>query len=473
MPITEPHEFNPDILREYDIRGVVGETLTVEDAKALGLCLGTMLKRVAENPGRKVTACVARDGRVSSVELQDALIDGFISTGADVINVGLGPTPMLYYAAHHFKADVSVMVTGSHNPPSHNGFKIMKGKKAFFGEDIQNLGRFALRGDFSSGKGELREEDVQEKYIARILRDFETDGPNLKIAWDPGNGAVGDVLKKLCAEIPAEHILLNAEIDGTFPNHHPDPTVAENMQQLRQTVLEQGCDLGIGFDGDGDRIGVIDDKGNLLFGDQLLVLWAEEVLEKFPSAKIIADAKASQVLFDEIERLGGKPIMAATGHSLIKAKIAETSALLAGEMSGHIFFADKYYGFDDALYAAVRLLSWLYNHKQTLSERLAELPKLVNTPEVRLACPDNRKFTVIEEVKARLTAVGQEYSDVDGVRVNTDTGWWLLRASNTQPALSMRVEATDESALSRLADDLRFQLEESGVEVPGGLALAS
>jgi phosphomannomutase len=299
-------------------------------------------------------------------------------------------------------------------------------------------------------------------YIERLLADFEP-GRTLKVAWDAGNGSAGEAMVHLTGRLPGEHILLNETIDGRFPNHHPDPTVPENLEQLREAILAQGCDLGIAFDGDGDRIGVLDGQGRILWGDQFLVFLAEDVLRSAPGATIIADVKASQVLFDEIARLGGKPLMWRTGHSLIKAKMAETKAPLAGEMSGHIFFADRYYGYDDALYAAVRMLNVVGRAKKSLAELRDGLPAVVNTPELRLACPDERKFAVIEEVKARLEKAKAEVSGIDGVRVRTKDGWWLLRASNTQAVLVARCEASDEAGLARLKAALGAELAASGL----------
>ncbi|MGM0560123.1 MAG: phosphoglucomutase/phosphomannomutase PgmG [Pseudomonadota bacterium] len=455
------HSFDPSILREYDVRGLVGETLFTEDARALGRVVATKVRR---NGGRRVV--VGYDGRHSSPELEAALVAGILSSGIDVDRIGLGPTPMLYYAVHALDADGGVMVTGSHNPPDYNGFKLVIGKQAVFGEDIQELGRLAAHGDYLQGAGEVQDHELLEAYVSRLLRDYE--GPqHLKVAWDAGNGAAGVAMERLCEQLPGRHVLLNQRIDGAFPAHHPDPTVAENLQQLIQTVRDEGCDLGIAFDGDGDRIGAVDSQGRILWGDQLMLLLSRDVLKAQPGATIIADVKASQVLFDGIAALGGKPLMWKTGHSLIKAKMQETGAPFAGEMSAHLFFADRFYGHDDALYAAVRLLSALDTWGDSLAAFRDSLPPIVNTPELRFPCKDERKQAVIQEVKERLEKRNDvEVNTIDGVRVSEDGGWWLLRASNTQDVLVARCEAGDEETLERLKGRLKEQLHLSGVEIP-------
>jgi len=454
------HRFNPTILREYDIRGVVGDTLGEADATAIGRAFARLL---SERGGRRVA--VGYDGRLSSPALAAALIDGLTKSGASVVDVGLGPTPMLYFAAFTLDVDAGIMITGSHNPADYNGFKMMIDKKPFYGADIQRLGEVAAAGDFIAGAGTVEERSVSAAYIERLARDYDGERP-LKIAWDAGNGATGDALVGLTARLPGEHILLNQTIDGTFPAHHPDPTEPKNLVQLQAVVAEQRCDLGIAFDGDGDRIGVVDGKGRILWGDQLMVLLAGDIVRTRPGATIIADVKASQVLFDEIERMGGKPLMWRTGHSLIKTKMAETGAPLAGEMSGHIFFADRYYGYDDALYAAVRLLGVIGRGAADLATLRDRLPAVVNTPELRFPCNETRKFAVIDEVKRRLRQAAAEMSDIDGVRVRTPDGWWLLRASNTQDVLVARAEARDDAGLGRLKALLVKELALSGLTPP-------
>jgi phosphomannomutase len=454
------HHFDPTVLREYDIRGVVGRTIHAADARAIGRTFGTLVRR---RGGKRVA--VGYDGRLSSPELAAACVEGLAAAGVDVLDIGLGPTPMLYFAVYHLDADGGIQITGSHNPPDYNGFKMMMGKKSFFGGDIQTLGEMAGKGDWETGQGKAESRNVLPDYMARLLKDVKP-GRNLKVAWDTGNGAVGVSIRGVVDKLPGEHIVLNEKVDGTFPAHHPDPTVPANLEQLMAEVKRRGCDLGIAFDGDGDRIGAIDGKGRVLWGDQLMVLWARDVLKSRPGATIIADVKASQVLFDEIARAGGKPLMFKTGHSLIKNKLAEIGAPLAGEMSGHVFFADTFYGFDDALYCALRLLNIVASAKESLADMRDALPQPVNTPELRFDCPDERKFTVVQEVKARLLRQGAKFSDIDGVRVSTSDGWWLLRASNTQPVLVARCEANDQAGLDRLMIELKAALAASGLSLP-------
>ncbi|MEP0337788.1 MAG: phosphomannomutase/phosphoglucomutase [Alphaproteobacteria bacterium] len=459
--MADSHSFNPSILREYDIRGTVGDTLGAADLFAIGRAFGTLLIRA----GGK-SAATGYDGRLSSPELEAALAEGLRAAGVDVQRVGLGPTPMLYFATYHLGTDAGLMVTGSHNPPEFNGVKMVMQGRSFFGADIQKLGALASQGDVASGNGDEARIDIMDAYVARLLQDFDGAKP-LTVAWDAGNGAAGEALVKMVAGLPGRHILLNETIDGTFPAHHPDPTVEKNLAQLKDAVAANGCDLGIAFDGDGDRIGIVDGQGRVLWGDQLLAILARDVLAAHPGATIIADVKTSTVFFDEIERLGGKPMMWKTGHSHIKSKMAEIGAPLAGEMSAHIFFKDRYYGYDDALYAAIRLLNVLNGTEASLGDLLDAMPKTVSTPEIRFDCADERKFQVVEEVRARLaTETGIDVHGMDGVRVQSADGWWLLRASNTQPVLVARCEAADAGALTRLKSALAGQLVQSNVAVP-------
>jgi len=454
------HVFDPTVLREYDIRGIVGKTLTPADARAVGRAFGTMVAR----DGGKVV-CVGYDGRLSSPELEEAMVEGLVSTGLEVERIGLGPTPMLYFAVKHLNAAAGVMITGSHNPPEYNGIKMTLNKGPVYGAQIQEIGRIAAAGEFVTGSGTARSRAIADAYVDRLLADY--DGPrDLTIAWDAGNGATGEILRALTSRLPGRHILLFDEIDGRFPNHHPDPTIPENLVQLQKAVAENGCDLGIAFDGDGDRIGAIDEKGRIIWGDQLIAIYSAEVLKEHPGAIIIADVKASQTLYDEIARLGGEPLMWKTGHSLLKAKMAEVGSPLAGEMSGHIFFADKYYGFDDALYCGVRLAALTSKSDQPLSALRDCLPQVLNTPEVRFQVDETRKFAVVEEIKDRLVAAGAKVNAIDGVRVQTEDGWWLLRASNTQDVLVARAESGTEDGLERLKVQIVDQLEKSGIPRP-------
>jgi phosphomannomutase len=457
---SKGHRFDPTILREYDVRGVVGETLSSEDAYALGRAFGTVVVR---RGGAAVA--LGYDGRLSSPELEAATRRGLADCGLTVRRVGRGPTPMLYFATHSLPVEAGVMITGSHNPPDHNGFKMVLGKAPFFGAEIQELGRLAAAGDFEAGAGKVEDRAVFAEYVRRLHQEFQ-DLADLKVAWDAGNGAAGEVMTALIEGLPGHHIALNQTIDGTFPNHHPDPTVAENLTQLRDRVLAEGCDLGVAFDGDGDRIGALDGEGRILWGDQIMLLMAREVLKEHPGATVIADVKASQVLFDEIARAGGRPLMWKTGHSVIKAKMAELGAPFAGEMSAHFFFADRYFGYDDALYAALRLIEMVGRSGRSLAQLRDGLPQVVNTPEIRFPCAEERRWRVVEEVAARLRAEGAEMIDIDGVRVRTAEGWWLLRASNTQDVLVARCEAADEAGLAALKAALAAQLKASGIAAP-------
>ncbi|MEK9752468.1 MAG: phosphomannomutase/phosphoglucomutase [Rhodospirillaceae bacterium] len=448
------------MLREYDIRGIVGETLTAADVEAIAQGFGSIL---VEAGGRSVA--LGYDGRLHSPELEAAAAKGLMATGLRVVRSGRGPSPMLYFASHHFETDAAMMITGSHNPPEYNGIKMTFQGRAFFGADIQALGKRVAAGDFVPGEGRSEHHDILATYVERLAADY-AGTRKLKVAWDPGNGAAGEAVEALVQHLPGEHVVINAEIDGTFPNHHPDPTVEKNLAQLKACVADEGCDLGIGFDGDGDRIGVVDGKGRVLWGDQILVVLARDVLADMPGATIIADVKASRLFQDEIERLGGVPLFWKTGHSHIKKKLADSGAPLAGEMSAHIFFKHRYYGYDDALYAAVRLLSVVAGGNQSLAEIRDSLPPYQNTPELRFDCAEDRKFKVVEEVGTRLATEGGRVIDIDGVRVETDDGWWLLRASNTQAVLVARCESTTDAGLQRLKQALADQLRQSGIEPP-------
>ena len=453
------HRFDPTSLREYDIRGIVGQTLGAEDARAIGRGFATLLRRAG---GTRVA--VGRDGRLSSPMLEEALIDGLTKSGVDVVRTGMGPTPMLYYAEATLEVDGGIQITGSHNPGNYNGFKMVFQHASFFGERIQELGRMAAEGDWEEAEtpGTVTDADVEDLYVSRLIAGYA--GGAYRVGWDTGNGAAGPVIEKLVKLLPGEHHTLFTDVDGNFPNHHPDPTEEKNLADLRKLVAEKQLDFGLAFDGDGDRLGAIDGQGRVVWGDQLLSILAEPVLRVEPGATIIADVKASQMLFDRVAALGGKPLMWKTGHSLVKTKMKETHAPLAGEMSGHIFFAQDYYGFDDAQYAAVRLIQAIHVIGKSLTQLKDEMPKLVNTPEMRFQVDESRKFAVVEEVLDRLEAEGAEVNRTDGARVNTPDGWWLLRASNTQDVLVARAEAKDQAGLDRLLAQIDEQLAKSGVE---------
>ena len=454
------HRFHPTILREYDIRGIVGETLFVEDAEAIGRGFGTLVRRAGG-----ATVAVGYDGRLSSPALVAALIRGIVSTGVNVASVGLGPTPMLYFAVHHLGVDAGVQVTGSHNPPTHNGFKMMMGKTSFYGGAIKELGRVVEADDLETGTGDVEDVYVFDAYIERLRQDYQGGRP-INAVWDAGNGAAGPAMLALTAKLPGTHHCLFAEVDGRFPNHHPDPTLPENLVDLIAKVRETGAEIGIGFDGDGDRIGVVDSLGRIIWGDQILQILAADILPDMPGAAVIADVKSSKAFFDEIARLGGRPVMWKTGHSLIKTKMIEENAPLSGEMSGHIFYKHKFYGHDDALYVAVRLLDILARGERTLADWRDAMPPSIVTPEIRFDCADEDKFPVMTKVKADLAAKGANVNAVDGVRVDTEDGWWLLRASNTQAVLVARAESTSVDGLDRLKDEIRIALRGAGVEPP-------
>ena len=462
--MTNPYQFNPTILREYDVRGEMEKTLSPADAFHLGYAYATLL---FQRTGKKnASVSVGRDGRLSSPDLEAALVEGLTRAGVDVVRIGVGPTPMLYFSVFHLDLDGGIMVTGSHNPPAHNGFKMMLGKKALFGSDIRELGEIAAKGAWHmpSKQGDARTASIKPAYIETLLEAYDGTRP-LRAVWDAGNGAAGEIMEVLCKHLPGHHLALNGVIDGTFPAHHPDPSVAENLVQIIDAVLKSGAEVGLAFDGDGDRVGVVDSKGRILWGDQIMALLAEDMLKQQPGSTVIADVKASQMLFDHITKNGGVPLMWKTGHSLVKAKMAELKAPLAGEMSGHIFFADRYYGFDDGLYAAVRLLGIISRMNISLADWLDSLPRWQNTPELRITCDDVRKFAVIDEVKARLEKAGTAFSDVDGMRVTTKDGWWLLRASNTQAVLVARAESQTEAGLARLRAHLEAELTASGIKL--------
>jgi phosphomannomutase len=457
------HRFHPTVLREYDIRGIVGETLGAEDAYAIGRGFATLLR---EAGGRKVA--VGRDGRTSSPMLEEALVEGLTESGLDAVRIGMGPTPMLYYAeASAEDVQGGIQVTGSHNPADYNGFKMVFMGRPFFGPDIQTLGRLASAGQWVEGKGKAERRDVLKAYVDRLVEGLAGIGGDLlsgfRIGWDAGNGAAGPALELLTAKLPGEHHLLFTEVDGSFPNHHPDPTEEKNLSDMKALVARERLHFGVAFDGDGDRIGAVDGQGRVIWGDQLLMIYAEDLLRDAPESTIIADVKASSALFDRVAALGGKPLMWKTGHSLIKSKMKETGAPLAGEMSGHVFFAHRYFGFDDALYAAVRLIAASARLGKSVTELREAMPPMVNTPELRFQVDESRKFAVIDEVKRRLADAGARVDATDGVRVATGDGWWLLRASNTQDVLVARAESRSEEGLQRLIGEIDDQLAASGL----------
>ncbi len=543
------HAFDPSILREYDVRGIYGATLCEADAYALGRSFATVVQRHRDEPVSAAGAgptsppapmprpriVVGRDGRLSSADLEEALVTGLREGGVDVVQVGLGPSPMVYFAEASLEEVVgAVQVTGSHNPPDHNGFKIVLGGRPFFGAALVELGAIARagawtgladrqfvpdeagivpaasppealsdegeRGDvLACARGLARVEgfakadrlargrdgvrggdpsggvercDVSESYTRALLGALAEADPDalarLRIGWDAGNGAAGPLVEKLCAVLPGCHHVLFSDVDGRFPNHHPDPTILANLADLRALVAAKNLDFGVAFDGDGDRIGVVDGQGRVLWGDQLTALFARDILahDQWVGRAVVGDVKMSQTTFEVISRSGGIPVMAPSGHSHIKSKMKETGAVLGGEMSGHLFFADHYLGFDDGLYAAVRLMALVARSGQTVAGLLDGLPRTCATPELRFEVPAGRSRAVVEEVAGRLREASREVVTIDGLRVTSPDGWWLLRASNTQDMLTARAESASPEGLARLVAEIDAQLALSGLARP-------
>jgi phosphomannomutase / phosphoglucomutase len=443
---------SPTIFREYDIRGIADTELLSPEITDLGRALGTLLQRKS---GEHIN--LGRDCRLSSTRLRDALKEGLLSAGCDVTDIGVVPTPLLYFSAVHLKAEGAVMVTGSHNPAEFNGFKTVCGSGTLHGETIQEVRALIEKKDFAHGAGQSREMDLSDAYLDAVAPQFQFDR-RIKVVADAGNGTAGPLVHRLLQRINCDATELFFEMDGHFPNHHPDPTVPANLKHLQDAVREHKADLGIAFDGDSDRIGAVDEHGNVIYGDMLMLIYGREILTRKPGATFIGEVKCSQIMYDELERLGGHPIMYKTGHSLIKAKMKEEHAELAGEMSGHMFFADRYFGYDDALYAACRLMEIVSKSGKPLSAQLDGLPKTVTTPEIRIDCPDEIKFDVVARVASEFKKT-HKVIGVDGARVLFSQGWGLLRASNTQPVLVMRFEATSESLLAEYQQEVERMLD--------------
>ena len=450
------------ILREYDIRGVVEETLNAEEVKMIGHAFGSI---VVDQMLSELTPSVAvgYDGRLSSLEFSNSVCAGLEAAGVDVVNIGCGPTPMLYYATHQLSSDAGVMITGSHNPPNFNGIKMVLSGKPFFGADIQRLGRKIEIADFHHGLGSTKTCNVKLSYIKRLLQDF-SGVKELSVAWDPGNGAMGKVTREISEKlINSENFIINEEVDGNFPNHHPDPTVPKNMVQLISAVKENDCDIGLAFDGDGDRLGVVDNLGNIVWADQYMLLLCNEIANLYDNPKIIMDVKCSKVFFDEAKKINCDPVMSRTGHSPIKEKMKELKSPLSGEMSGHVCYGDDFYGYDDAMYVGLRLLRILSSQNKSLSDLISIYPKTFSTPETRFDVDESRKFIIIDEVKERLQKEDKKIIDIDGVRVENEDGWFLMRASNTQNQLTCRAESISQEGLSKLIEIIENQLSLSGV----------
>ncbi len=447
-------KINPEIFRQYDIRGIVDEDLTQETVELLGKGIGSYFRK---NKSRKVA--LGRDGRLSSPLFSEALTKGLLSSGCQIVDLGVIPTPLLYFTMYQKKMEAGVIITGSHNPPNYNGFKMMVGEETLFGEAIKDIFTLIQSGDFIEEKSsDQKDYNIVPEYQDYVLNTVKLE-KKLKVVVDAGNGTAGVVAVPIFKKLGCEVIELYCEVDGSFPNHHPDPTLPEALEDLIQKVKETNADLGIAYDGDGDRIGVIDDVGSIIWGDVLMVLFVRDILPSNPGAPIISEVKASKVLYDEIERLGGRPIMWKTGHSFIKKKIKEEKALLAGEMSGHIFFADRFFGFDDAIYSSARLLEILSRSDKKISRMLSDLPKTFNTPEIRVYASDEVKFKIVEEVKKELS---QKYPiiDIDGVRAIYPRGWGLVRASNTQEVLVLRFEADTEKDLENIESEIKQVIED-------------
>jgi len=450
------HQFDPSALREYDVRGIVGKSLGPADATAIGRGFATRVRGIG---GTRVA--VGYDGRLSSPALEAALVAGLVAGGVDVVRIGLGPSPMLYYAEATLEVDGGIHVTGSHNPAEYNGFKMVLRHAPFFGDDIQDLAALAASGAWSEGAGVVTTVDLRDAYVGRLMAGYA--GGAFRIGWDTGNGAAGPVIEALVKLLPGEHHVIFAEVDGNFPNHHPDPTEESNLADLKRLVTENNLDFGLAFDGDGDRIGAVDALGRVIWGDQILSILVEPALREHPGAAIVADVKSSQALFDRITALGGEAVMAPTGHSLMKTAMTRTGAPLGGELSGHLFFAGDYYGFDDAAYAAVRLIRAVHLSGQSLTALHDAMPALVATPDLRFPVDDAEKFAVVDAVVARLARDGAVVDLTDGARVTTPDGWWLLRASNTQAMLTVRAEAQSADALASLLAAVDAHLAACGV----------
>jgi len=435
---------NPQIYREYDIRGIADTDFDVDFASALGRAYGSKLLDAGIS-----RAVVGRDCRLTSPAYHRAMKEGLRATGVDVVDVGMCATPLLYFAVHHLDLEAGIQITGSHNPPDHNGFKIVIGKTTIHGDDIQDLRRRIEAGEFREGAGSEESYPIVPAYQGFLSEHFGRCAEGVKVIVDSGNGTAGPVAPGVYRDMGCEVIDLYSEPDGRFPNHHPDPTVEENVAELIAKVRETGADLGIAFDGDADRIGIVDETGRIIWGDEMLVVFARDILARKPGATVVSEVKCSQRLYDDIEGKGGVAVMWKAGHSLLKAKMRETGAVLGGEMSGHLFFADRYFGFDDAIYAGARMIEILARGGRRVAEILSDLPHAVYTPEIRVDCPDDRKFEIAAAAQKRFRELGYKTVDVDGVRVLFEKGWGLVRASNTQPILVLRFEAADEESLTQ------------------------
>ncbi|MDR1498935.1 MAG: phosphomannomutase/phosphoglucomutase [Rickettsiales bacterium] len=460
--MKKSHIFDKSILKQYDIRGVVGKNLGDEDAYYVGRSYGTLLRRkYAKN-----SCVVGYDGRHTSKKYAQEAINGLMECGIDVVNIGLVPTPMIYFAIRHLKRGAGLMITASHNPSEYNGFKMLTSEEPVFGDDIQQLGVYAANADYEEEKlGSYEETSVKSTYFEFILSVLKLGkNKNLKVMWDAGNGAVASILKDIVARFPGQHLTICDTVDGNFPAHHPDPAVEKNMEMLKKGVVDNKCDFGVGFDGDGDRIGIVDNEGFLLYGDQLLAILAREFLKNNPGEKIMSEVKASKVLYDDIVANGGIPVMWKPGHSAQKFKMKSDNIKLAAETSGHVYYGENY-NYDDAMYAAVKMMNFVSNSDKSIADIRKSFPKTYSTSEIRVEVGDDKKFKIVQEITERIRKEGGKFVDVDGLRVETEDGWWLARGSNTQPDITTRCEALSEKGFEKCKADLRRQLKLSGYDI--------
>lgn len=458
--MNNTHIFEKSILKQYDIRGVVDKNLNETDAYFVGRSYGTLLKRKYN----KNSCVIGYDGRHTSPLYTENVIKGLNESGIDVVNIGLVPTPVMYFAIRFLGKGAGLVVTASHNPPEYNGFKMLTDEVPVFGEDIQQLGIYAKDGDFESGNGSIENIDIREDYFEFILSKLNTGNRELKIMWDAGNGAVASILKDIVAKFPGTHLTMCDTVDGNFPNHHPDPSVEKNMEMLKKAVVDNNCDFGVGFDGDGDRIGIVDNEGFLLYGDQLLAILAREFLKDNPGEKVMSEVKASKILYDDIAAHGGIPVMWKPGHSAQKSKMKSDNIKLAAKTSGHVYFGENH-NYDDALFAGVKMMNFLSNNNENIADIRKSFPKAYSTSEIRVEVGDDKKFEIANEIAERMKKEGRKYVDVDGIRVETEDGWWLVRGSNTQPDITTRCEALSEEGLEKCKEDLKHQINLCGYDI--------